>query len=114
MVAKRSGGSPAAAGFRRYADDSVVCFERKEDAEAYLQALPGRLEKFGLSLAEEKSALVKFNRWEPDSSGRFTFIPPAARSAVSLRMACGAGAPVAVSASTSTGNGAGATAGTSA
>jgi len=71
VVAKRSRGSVL---FRRYADDSVVCFERKDDAEAYLKALPGRLEKFGLSLAEEKSALVKFNRWEPESSGRFTFL----------------------------------------
>ena len=71
VVAKRSRGSVL---FRRYADDSVVCFERRDDAEAYLAALPGRLEKFGLSLAEEKSALVKFNRWEPESSGKFTFL----------------------------------------
>ena len=34
--------------FRRYADDSVVCFERKDDARAYLRDLPKRLEKFGL------------------------------------------------------------------
>jgi RNA-directed DNA polymerase len=32
------------------------------------------LAKFGLELAEEKSALVKFNRWEPESSGKFTFL----------------------------------------
>lgn len=60
--------------FRRYADDSVVCFEREEDARAYLQSLPERLAKFGLRLAEEKSALVRFNRWEPDRSGKFTFL----------------------------------------
>jgi group II intron reverse transcriptase/maturase len=71
VVAKESKGSVL---FRRYADDSIVCFERKDDAEAYLRALPGRLAKFGLELAEEKSALVKFNRWEPESSGRFTFL----------------------------------------
>jgi Reverse transcriptase (RNA-dependent DNA polymerase) len=59
--------------FRRYADDSIVCFERKDDAEAYLRALPERLAKFGLQLAEEKSALVKFNRWEGETSGKFTF-----------------------------------------
>ena len=29
--------------FRRYADDSVVCFEREEDARAYLRTLPKRL-----------------------------------------------------------------------
>jgi len=71
VVAKRSKGSVL---FRRYADDSIVCFERKDDAEAYLRALPGRLGKFGLALAEEKSALVKFNRWEGESSGKFTFL----------------------------------------
>jgi len=60
--------------FRRYADDSIVAFERKEDAEAYLRKLPERLAKFGLELAAEKSALVKFNRWESESSGKFTFL----------------------------------------
>jgi group II intron reverse transcriptase/maturase len=71
VIAKRSKGSVL---FRRYADDSIVCFERKDDAEAYLRELPVRLAKFGLELAEEKSALVKFNRWEPESSGKFTFL----------------------------------------
>jgi RNA-directed DNA polymerase len=58
-IAKKSKGSVL---FRRYADDSIVCIERQDDAEAYLRALPERLAKFGLQLAEEKSALVKFNR----------------------------------------------------
>lgn len=71
VIARESKGSVL---FRRYADDSIVCFERKDDAEAYLRKLPGRLAKFGLELAVEKSALVKFNRWEPESSGRFTFL----------------------------------------
>jgi len=30
--------------------------------------------KFSLRLAEEKSSPVKINRWEPDDSGRFTFL----------------------------------------
>ena len=59
---------------RRYADDSVVCFERKDDAQAYLHALPKRLAKFGLSLATEKSALVRFDRRMPEQSGKFTFL----------------------------------------
>jgi group II intron reverse transcriptase/maturase len=71
VIAKGSKGSVL---FRRYADDSIVCFERKDDAEAYLRDLPVRLAKFGLELAGEKSALVKFNRWEPESSGKFTFL----------------------------------------
>lgn len=60
--------------FRRYADDSIVCFAREEDARAYLQALPERLSKFALRVAEEKSALVKFDRWDPERSGKFTFL----------------------------------------
>ena len=71
VMARQSKGSVL---FRRYADDSIVCFERKDDAEAYLRALPERLAKFGLQLADEKSALVKFNRWEGESSGKFTFL----------------------------------------
>lgn len=71
VMVKESKGSVL---FRRYADDSIVCFERKDDAEAYLKALPERLAKFGLQLADEKSALVKFNRWEGESSGKFTFL----------------------------------------
>ena len=71
VMVKKSKGSVM---FRRYADDSIVCFERKDDAEAYLRALPERLAKFGLQLADEKSALVKFNRWEGESSGKFTFL----------------------------------------
>jgi RNA-directed DNA polymerase len=71
VVSKRSKGRVL---FMRYADDSVVCFERHDDAQAYLRELPKRLGKFGLQMAEEKSSLVKFNRWEPDQSGKFTFL----------------------------------------
>ena len=51
-----------------------MCFEKKVDAERYLKELPGRLAKFKLELAVEKSALAKFNRWEPEDSGKFTFL----------------------------------------
>ena len=71
VIAKESRGRVL---FRRYADDSIVCFERKEDALRYLRALPGRLAKFKLELAEGKTALTKFNRWEPEQSGKFTFL----------------------------------------
>lgn len=71
VVRKSSAGKVI---FMRYADDSVVGFEYKSDAENYLGALRGRLSKFSLRLAEEKSSLVKFNRWEPDDSGKFTFL----------------------------------------
>lgn len=60
--------------FMRYADDIIVGFEYKRDAEDYLTNLRPRLAKFALTLSEEKSSLVKFNRWEPDDSGKFTFL----------------------------------------
>ena len=60
--------------FMRYADDLIVGFERQSDAQRYLAELPKRLAKFNLRLAEEKSGLVKFNRWEPKASGVFTFL----------------------------------------
>jgi len=60
--------------FMRYADDIIVGFSRYSDAKSYLDKLPGRLSKFNLRLAEEKSSLVKFNRWEPKESGMFTFL----------------------------------------
>ena len=71
VVGKHSKGKVL---FRRYADDSVVCFEHESDARAYLRALPKRLGKFSLSIAEEKSSLVKFDRREPEQSGKFTFL----------------------------------------
>ena len=60
--------------FMRYADDLIVGFEKQSDAKQYLEQLPERLGKFNLRLAEEKSSLVKFNRWEPQDSGKFTFL----------------------------------------
>ena len=45
-----------------YADDFVVCFENKEDAEMFYQRLVKRMEHFGLSLELEKSQLIEFGR----------------------------------------------------
>lgn len=49
-------------------------FEYQRDAEDYLEALKGRVSKLSLRLAEEKSSLARFDRWEPDDSGKFTFL----------------------------------------
>lgn len=74
-IEKRVGKeSEGAVIFMRYADDLIVGFQYKSDAERYLAQLPDRLAKFSLRLAEEKSGLVKFNRWEPKTSGVFTFL----------------------------------------
>lgn len=47
----------------RYADDFVVCFQYKEEAERFLHALRERLEKFGLSLHPDKTRLIEFGRF---------------------------------------------------
>ena len=60
--------------YTRYADDFIVGFEKQSDAENYQSELPKRLAKFKLRLAEEKSGLIKFNRWQPRESGKFTFL----------------------------------------
>lgn len=47
----------------RYADDFVVGFQRKADAEQFLHDLRGRLEKFGLALHPDKTRLIEFGRF---------------------------------------------------
>lgn len=47
----------------RYADDSQICFQYKEDAERYYISLIRRLEKFGLEVAEEKTKIIEFGRF---------------------------------------------------
>ena len=51
------------AGMVRYADDSVACFEYKEEAEKYLRSVKKRLAKFGLGVSEEKTKIIEFGRY---------------------------------------------------
>lgn len=51
------------AGIVRYADDSVACFENKEEAEKYLRSVKKRLAKFGLEISEEKTKIIEFGRY---------------------------------------------------
>lgn len=51
------------AGMVRYADDSVACFQYKEEAEAYLRSVEKRLNKFGLELSMEKTKIIEFGRF---------------------------------------------------
>lgn len=50
----------------RFADDFVLGFERKEDAEKVYKALFRRFERYGLSLHPEKTRLVAFGQPEED------------------------------------------------
>jgi RNA-directed DNA polymerase len=47
----------------RFADDAILCFERKEDAEKVIRVLPKRFAKFGLTLHPEKTRLIEFGRY---------------------------------------------------
>ena len=47
----------------RYADDFVMCFQYKREAERCLHRLRGRLDKFRLSLHPEKTRLIEFGRF---------------------------------------------------
>ena len=44
----------------RYADDFVIGFERKDDAERVMKALTERMAKYGLTLHPEKTRLLEF------------------------------------------------------
>jgi RNA-directed DNA polymerase len=46
----------------RYADDFVVLFESKRDAERFLAVLPKRFGKYGLTLHPDKTRMVPFQR----------------------------------------------------
>jgi group II intron reverse transcriptase/maturase len=47
----------------RFADDAILCFEHKEDAEKVKEVLTKRFSRFGLSLHPEKTRLVEFGRY---------------------------------------------------
>ena len=47
----------------RYADDLVVGFERREDAERFLREFQKRLANFALELHPEKTRLIEFGRF---------------------------------------------------
>jgi hypothetical protein len=49
--------------FLRYADDLVVGFQHRTDAERFLREFKERLAKFGLELHPEKTRLIEFGRY---------------------------------------------------
>lgn len=51
-----------------YADDFVVCFQHRDDAERFYEMLRRRMGNFGLSLEEEKSRLIEFGRFAQENA----------------------------------------------
>jgi RNA-directed DNA polymerase len=61
----------------RFADDFVMGFSLKSDAERVYKVLPKRFERFGLRIHPEKSRMVQFNRpyWKQGKGpGSFAFL----------------------------------------
>ena len=53
----------------RYADDFLVAFQYKKDAEAFLGQLEYRLKRYGLQLQTDKSRLIEFGRFAAENRG---------------------------------------------
>jgi hypothetical protein len=77
-VSRQSRGE---AYYFRFADDFLVCFQYKDDAENFLRRLGDRLEGFGLQLAQEKTRRIGFGRFAREDAQRrgakpkdFTFL----------------------------------------
>ena len=54
----------------RYADDFVMGFQYRGEAERCLRAIRGRLQKFGLTLHPEKTRLIEFGRFAASNRQR--------------------------------------------
>src|SRR6202158_3692854 len=54
----------------RYADDLVVGFQHRADAERFLEEFRERLAKFGLELHAEKTRLIEFGRFAAENRKR--------------------------------------------
>lgn len=53
-----------------FADDAILCFQHKEDAEKVLAVLPKRFGKYGLTLHPEKTRLIEFGRYAAKNAGK--------------------------------------------
>src|SRR5436190_6896560 len=54
----------------RFADDAVLCFQYKEDAEKVMEVLPKRFAKYGLTIHPEKTRLLEFGRYAEENAKR--------------------------------------------
>jgi group II intron reverse transcriptase/maturase len=58
----------------RYADDFICAFRYKADADRFYEALGGRLGKFGLELAKDKTRIIRFTRFRKEEKTYFEFL----------------------------------------
>jgi group II intron reverse transcriptase/maturase len=60
--------------FVRFADDFIIGFEYKEDAQRVYQTLPKRFQKYGLTIHPEKTRLLKFSPENKGMTRTFDFL----------------------------------------
>jgi RNA-directed DNA polymerase len=58
----------------RYADDFICAFQSQRDAQRFYEVLGKRLGKFGLTLAEEKTRIIRFSRLHREDKTMFEFL----------------------------------------
>ncbi|MCP4115371.1 MAG: group II intron reverse transcriptase/maturase [Desulfobacteraceae bacterium] len=58
----------------RYADDFACAFQYRKDAIKFFKVLPKRLAKFDLSVAPEKTGMMRFSRFHPSRRRRIIFL----------------------------------------
>lgn len=73
----------------RYADDFVVGFQHRRDAERFLRELSVRLEKFGLELHPEKTRLIEFGRFAAERRAKRGLGKPETFDFLGFTHACG-------------------------
>jgi len=58
----------------RYADDFICAFRYRDEAKRFYQELPKRLGQFHLTVAAEKTKLIRFSRFHPGMQRRLVFL----------------------------------------
>jgi RNA-directed DNA polymerase len=74
----------------RYADDSVLGFESKNDIDRFLEDLKERFAKFGLALNEDKTRVLQFGRFAAQARARQGLSKPLTFDFLGFTHICGA------------------------
>ena len=73
----------------RYADDAVLGFEHREEAERFLEQLRERLAKFGLELHPDKTRLIEFGRYAAERRKKRGEVKPETFNFLGFTHMCG-------------------------
>jgi Reverse transcriptase (RNA-dependent DNA polymerase) len=77
----------------RYADDAVLGFQQKQDAERFLEQLRERVRKFGLELHPEKTRLIEFGRYATERRNKRGERKPETFNFLGFTHTCGTSQP---------------------